>query len=146
MPNPGSDPGLTPGVAILVWRAAPELEVLLLHRSRFAPDFEGDWAWMTPGGRLEAREDAEAAARRELVEETGLVLACTRVASRVADERRGVDMTAFVAEAPSSADVRLSAEHDRFEWVRPDELERCRPPWLADVYRELLTYRGQTRV
>jgi 8-oxo-dGTP pyrophosphatase MutT (NUDIX family) len=48
--------------------------VLLLRGSDPADPAAGDW-WFTPGGGLDPGEDAEAAARRELVEETGLVLA-----------------------------------------------------------------------
>lgn len=43
--------------------------VLMVRRSR--PPFQDVWSF--PGGRLEAGETAEAAARREIVEETGIL-------------------------------------------------------------------------
>lgn len=47
--------------------------VLLQHRDEFAPRAPLQWGMV--GGAIEARESPEAAAYRELVEETGLVLA-----------------------------------------------------------------------
>jgi 8-oxo-dGTP pyrophosphatase MutT (NUDIX family) len=43
-------------------------EVLLLWRHRFIPD---TWGWELPAGVVEAAETVEAAAAREMVEETG---------------------------------------------------------------------------
>src|SRR5207248_4051129 len=60
------------GVAIVVWRRNPRLEVLLLHRSMFGQSFAGDWAWTTPGGAREPGETAATTAACELFEETGL--------------------------------------------------------------------------
>ena len=45
-----------------------EIEVLLIQRKH--PPFQGDWA--LPGGFIEMEETLEQAARREMVEETGL--------------------------------------------------------------------------
>jgi 8-oxo-dGTP diphosphatase len=55
----------TLGVSVAVWKKD---EVLLIQRGR--PPFEGSWSF--PGGRVKAGETLEAAARRELAEETGL--------------------------------------------------------------------------
>ena len=29
-------------------------------------------------------------------------------------------------------------EHDRYEWVQPEELTRCLPAWVSLVYAEVL--------
>lgn len=64
--SPGTSPYGNQGASvILLARDA----VLMVRRSR--PPFENVWSF--PGGRLEAGETAEAAARREVLEETGIV-------------------------------------------------------------------------
>lgn len=53
---------------VLLHRTADEIEVLLIKRAR--EPFEGEWAF--PGGFVGKDESLEAAAARELAEETGL--------------------------------------------------------------------------
>lgn len=118
---------------MFVWReGADGREWLLLHRSHFGADFEGDWAWSSPGGALEPGEDPDVAAPRELLEETGLSLKCMRV---------GLDAgpaVAYLAQAPPAARVRLSPEHDRYQWVTAQEAaHRCRPAWVGALFEEL---------
>ena len=131
------------GVAILVWRRRPQSEVLLLHRSLFGENFAGDWAWTTPGGAREPDESPAETAARELYEETGLQLPCRPVRSAVAEAQREIDVDVFVALAPANEAVHLSDEHDRYEWVRPEDLNRCLPAWVAEMYREVLELIGQ---
>jgi ADP-ribose pyrophosphatase YjhB (NUDIX family) len=125
------------GVAVDVWRrSGSSLQFLVLHRALWGRAFEGDWAWSTPGGGVEPGEDPQAAAGRELREETGLELEL--VATRCGPPTTVV----FAAEAPSDAEVTLSPEHDRFDWLTPREARlRCLPLWanehLACVARRL---------
>jgi 8-oxo-dGTP pyrophosphatase MutT (NUDIX family) len=57
---------------VLVYRQAPDLEILVLHRAAEGPDFEGDWAWTAPArARFPAEPPGECAAR-ELHEEAGI--------------------------------------------------------------------------
>ena len=123
---------------MVVWRRAPALQVLLLHRSVFGAEFAGDWAWATPGGGREPGEPPARAAARELFEETGLVLDCLPVESAVAAGQPGIDVAVFAVEAPADADVVLSDEHDRYEWVGVESLTRCLPAWVHEMYREVL--------
>lgn len=126
------------GVAVVVWRRSPHVEVLLLHRGLFGPSFGGEWAWTTPGGRRDVREDPQDAAERELLEETGLALTCTRVGSPTAAAQRDFDLSVYAAEATDDASVQLSDEHDRYEWVEPEELTRCLPTWVHAMYADVL--------
>jgi 8-oxo-dGTP pyrophosphatase MutT (NUDIX family) len=126
------------GVAVVVWRRSPEVEVLLLHRSLFGAEYDQDWAWMTPGGGRRAGEHPQVAAERELFEETGLALRCEPVILSADAVPADVDVAVFVAEAREDAEVRLSDEHDRYEWVRPEDLVRCLPAWVPAMYIEAL--------
>ena len=125
------------GVAVDVWRrSGSSLEFLVLHRSLWGTAFEGDWAWSTPGGRLEPGEEPLAAAERELREETGLTL------NLVATACGPATTVVFAAEARVDATIALSPEHDRFAWLTPGEARaRCLPLWanehLACVARSL---------
>jgi 8-oxo-dGTP pyrophosphatase MutT (NUDIX family) len=126
------------GVVIVVWRRTPAVRVLLLHRSQFGSEFDGDWAWTTPGGGREPGEDPAAAAARELFEETGLALDCEPVQSEIARDQPGIDVAVFAAEAPADAIVLLSEEHDRYEWVGSESLTRCLPAWVHELYHDVL--------
>lgn len=64
-PEDTGNPTATDGASVIVLR--PDA-VLMVERAR--PPFQGLWSF--PGGRTEPGEDAEATARREFLEETGL--------------------------------------------------------------------------
>jgi 8-oxo-dGTP pyrophosphatase MutT (NUDIX family) len=122
----------------VVWRKEPRLEVLLLHRRVFGESFAGDWAWTTPGGAREPGELPAETAERELFEETGLRLECIPVAAPYAAAPPGFEVDVFAAEAPAGGNIALSEEHDRYEWVEPSRLTRCRPTWVQALYEETL--------
>jgi ADP-ribose pyrophosphatase YjhB (NUDIX family) len=70
------------GIGVVVLRPGADgvlREVLLIRRGR--PPAEG--AWSLPGGAQKIGETAEAAARRELGEETGLAVGALRLAGHV---------------------------------------------------------------
>jgi 8-oxo-dGTP pyrophosphatase MutT (NUDIX family) len=120
------------GCSVIVWRPGEKgREYLILHRrTARGPEYEGDWAWTPPSGARGPGEDAEATAKRELREETGLELPIVR--SGISDEGWRV----YTAQAPPDAEVILNEEHDRFRWVPADEAERlCLPVMVGRSIR-----------
>ena len=124
------------GAATVVWRrGASGPEVLVLHRSSGGPDDAGDWAWTPPGGGLDPGETFEECAARELLEEAGLDLPLTRV------QGHPNDFAAFVCELTIDAEIVLSDEHDRFEWLSFDEAcVRCLPDRVVETLRSARRY------
>lgn len=107
------------------WSRAAAL--LLTRRPQHLARHAGQWAW--PGGRCEAGESAEAAALRELHEETGLLLGPQEVLGRLDDyaTRSGFVITPVVVWAGAARELhpdpnevasihRIPAE----ELLRPD--------------------------
>ncbi|MGH7516306.1 MAG: NUDIX hydrolase [Gemmatimonadales bacterium] len=102
--------------------AGPRLECLALRR---APGGRCPGSWETVHGHIEPGETPAAAAQRELREETGLAPLRLYNLSRVElfyqhrpDEVAMVPV--FAAFVDPAAAMRMSGEHDRFEWLSPD--------------------------
>ena len=96
-----------------------ELEVLALRRGA---QTRCAGAWEAVHGHIEAGESPVAAARRELQEETGLAPSRWYNLSRVESfYQHRLDEVAlvpvFVALVGDDAPVRISSEHDSFEWL-----------------------------
>jgi 8-oxo-dGTP diphosphatase len=119
----GYDPAAFPPVAVTVdlcvlTLRAGLLAVLLVQRGDHP--FRGFWA--LPGGFVQAREDAAAAARRELAEETGAgtfdghleQLATYTAPDR--DPRMRVISVAYVALAPGLPDPRAGSDAAAARW------------------------------
>jgi len=125
--------GLTPGavqartVSVVVHR---NNQVLALQRT---PARGGFWQPVT--GKLEAGESPQAAAQRELLEETSLAVPVRSLdyvhafAQRETQPPRLIEETAFAAQAPAGFTARLDpAEHQALEWLSPEEAI-ARFPW-----------------
>lgn len=114
------------GASVIVVRRRPRFEVLMLHRAHQGFHYDGDWAWTPPSGARKPGEPVAAAARRELYEEAGLSL------DIVASAFGTAEWALFTAEAdPTNAVRLLDSEHDRFEWLLPDEAIRRAKPDLV---------------
>lgn len=118
------------GAMVVVRRTGSGPEYLTLHRAHNGPGYEGDWAWTPPSGARLPGEPVLAGAARELSEEAGL----TAVRLLPVDLSGG--WAVLAVEVPAGAEVRLDAEHDRFDWLPAAEVERrCLPDAVLANFR-----------
>lgn len=133
--------GRTPRPASRILLTDPDGRVLLF---RFTPDDRPPF-WCTPGGALDPGESYEAAARRELREETGLDLDCgPEIARRQvefvtiegvpvsADERYfavRTDVTEIDCGGHTDLEARVMRE---WRWFGRDELQRHDEPYFPE--------------
>jgi 8-oxo-dGTP pyrophosphatase MutT (NUDIX family) len=100
-------------------------------------------AWETVHGRIEAGEEPEDAALREVQEETGLQverLYSICVQPFYLHKTHTVELAvAFAAFVASNAEVTLGEEHSRSEWLTPERaLERFVWPREREALREAM--------
>ena len=125
-------------VDVLVLRGAlASLEVLCLRRG---PHGRSPGSWEAVHGHIDPGETAAAAARREVLEEAGAESERLYNLSRVESFYRHASdevvlIPVFAAFLRADAEVRISPEHDRFEWLPPDQA-RARMSWPR-VRREI---------
>lgn len=121
------------GVAVMVYRLTDDrnFEVLMLHRAHRGVDYEGDWAWTPPSGSRFPGEPILECVKRELYEEVGL--------SHTAEptDHGTEEWHWFRVSVQYGQKIELiDPEHDRFEWLTPDEAtRRCEPVLVKDCLR-----------
>jgi putative (di)nucleoside polyphosphate hydrolase len=116
-------------------------------------------AWQMPQGGIDPGEDAEAAALRELGEETGVVPAHAELVAKAPDELfydlppelvgkawkgrwRGQRQWWFLFRfTGTDADIRIDTPHPEFRawrWADPEELPALAVPFKRELYRDVL--------
>lgn len=112
----------------------PPGNVLVLRRSHTHPCFAYHLDF--PGGAVEDGECHHKAARREVIEETGLVIPLTSYI--IAHKKEVANNTFHVVYIATISDhrpaIKLSWEHDKFEWMQPSKLLGIPIPDGADEY------------
>ena len=109
--------------------------VLLIQRAK--PPYHG--LWTLPGGRLEAGEDAESAAAREIREELGLAVFALRPVARLTlGTAREFRLQVFATEA-FEGEIVPSPEITDYRWVDGDRVAAMEvTPHLPDVIERAL--------
>ena len=112
-------------VTVLVFRGGR-----MLSMRRAATKDAGAGLWEGVSGRVQTGEDPIAAARREVIEETGLrVNVQPRPVTAYAALRGGAPMTVIVFAAEhEQGEVVLSEEHDAYHWCELAELTELGVP------------------
>lgn len=117
---------LSEGISVYVYRrASDDIEILQLRRA------SGDiypQTWQPIYGGVHAGEKAVDAARRELLEETGIISKRMFLVEYVETvffrPNNAIHMfPVFAAEFTSEQEIRLNEEHDAFRWVSSAEVK-----------------------
>lgn len=119
-------------------------EMLMLRRSQ--TDVRRPLQWDLPGGMLEEKEELLEGVKREILEETGLEIedplpfySVTKLRSWTDEEGDHTDNVVYIfyrGEA-NSKDVKLSNEHDKFQW---SELDSAINEFEYPLQQEVLKY------
>src|SRR5579863_2641236 len=111
----------------LLYRRSPAgLEVLLVHPSG---NYNRGKPWSIPKGIPDSGEELEAAARRETVEETGVLAGDLEALGSIVYQKSGKRIHCFAGPAPHDAAPSCASwEVDRSEFVSIDEARRCLHP------------------
>lgn len=115
-------------------------ELLMLRRSD-KTSHPHDWDYA--GGGVDAGESPDDAARREVFEETGLVIDSVQIISSYhGHHRNGHEyvMLGYIAQSSTSA-VKLSWEHEAYEWMTIEAAMRLDMP---AQYRAMLEMHAKT--
>ncbi len=89
--------------------------------------------WEPPGGKIESGERLDDALQREAFEEAGLHIVVDRLLGAVQFELPTIKVACLIMGARvASGDIRLSSEHDAYQWL---SLEEIRQVDLAAQFR-----------
>ena len=102
------------GVKALIVR---DDKFLVMHNNGIKADL-----WELPGGRMEFGETAEETLKREIMEETGLIVSPIKLLDtwnliKVDHQITGIIYLCSIEEG----EVTLSEEHDSFKWIKADK-------------------------
>ncbi len=102
------------GVKALIFN---EDKFLVMHNKGVEEDL-----WELPGGRMEFGETAEETLRREMIEETGLIVNPIKLLDTWNLIREDYQIAGIIYLCQfEQGEVRLSDEHDAFRWIGIDE-------------------------
>jgi ADP-ribose pyrophosphatase YjhB (NUDIX family) len=119
-------------------------EVLLIRRSN--TDTRRPLQWDIPGGAVEETENYADAVAREINEETGLDIPADSldiIYAKTEGRDGRIIIFLFYAGEADSRDVKLSFEHDKFQWV---EIDKTLSLIEYPLHRELFEFISDNRL
>lgn len=118
-------------------------KILLIRRR--SDDAHNAGNWDIPGGRIEVTETLEDALVREVQEETALSISVNlplEAHTFIRDDRQFIVMITYLCSV-MSGQVKLSHEHQEFQWVSVDEVA-ARSHWLEPIMKNYQKLKKQT--
>jgi len=113
-------------------------KILVLKRSALDDHLPG--VWETPGGGVDQEERPQEALKREILEETGLVVTIGRPFNvftfRKDTGEFKVGIT-FICKY-ENGEVKLSEEHSEYRFIKPSEFAEL--PSIPSLYEEIARY------
>jgi 8-oxo-dGTP diphosphatase len=110
------------GVSAFIYKDG---KILMVKRAKTESPFPGNWE--IPGGGVEFGEDTEAAAKREVKEETNLKIKIAHaysVFSYVWNKTHRVDIQYLCR--PLNSKIKLSGEHEEYLWATKNEVKKLK--------------------
>jgi len=117
-------------------------KLLLLYRGKTHPHFPGHLD--LPGGEVEEGEQIKDAIIREIQEETGIVITSSQTSKAFEINYPNVNHVLFNANvSENDLAVRLSWEHQGYEWLSVEEIiirgiDSSMDPYYVDVFSYLV--------
>jgi 8-oxo-dGTP diphosphatase len=111
------------GISVRAILEDPQGRWLLIRRSNECRSFAGYWE--LPGGKMDRGESIDSALRREVREETGLLVEPRAVAGMTERDRENLHVVAiYFTTRLVGGKIALSSEHDEFRWVSVQEMQK----------------------
>lgn len=130
-------------VSKVVVRRASDGKYLLLRSGKWEERPDRSQQPDLPGGVVEAGERIEEGAARELLEETGIEVAPNDLALVYAmsfksdRDNAAINRLIYFLELQHDPEVKLSWEHEEFQWVEADELRSLE---IREPYPTIIRY------
>lgn len=106
---------------------------ILLTRRKKGKSLEGFWEF--PGGKVEKEETDTTALKRELKEELGLEISELKYFSENKHDYNSFTILLVAYECKTLVDPKKLADHDKFKWVRINDIKKF---YLSDADKPIL--------
>lgn len=116
-------------------------KVLLLKRASKSVTDRSPWVWDLPGGHIDEGENPVAAGRREVVEETDLIVG--RLNFLGTDSNIG-KKTYFYSTEQWDGNIKLSHEHEDYRWVVAEDVSKYQYA-VGSMYYKMIMKALKTR-